>query len=535
MTWIRHGVAAGLASLALLAHATSVAAQAPSPSRVLRVVPQADVAVTDPLYTTAWISTIHGTMVWESLFAWDSKLQPRPQMAREWATSPDGLTWRFILRDGLRFHDGQPVTTADVIPSLRRWMGIDTSAKRVAAVTTAMTALDDKSFEWRLSQPFPGLLDVLAAAPSRFALVARAKDVPEPGKPMTSTVGSGPFRFNADLRVSGARVVYDRNPDYVPREEPPDGLSGGRVVKVDRVEFHVIPDPSTAATALQTGEVDFLERPSFDLLPILRRNGDVRLKLTTELASQAVLRPNSLYPPFNDPRAREALKYLISQEDEVAAGYGDPAYHSACNSFFVCGSPNGITDGMEDAAPDPARARRLLAEAGYRGEVLRMPATRDFPYMGPMAEVTADALRKAGVNVELEWSDWGTVVSRSASQQPPAEGGWHNIRGIDKASVLGMPGVLAWNPGTNIFANTICDRSNLAGWPCDEEAERLRTAYVDAAPPERRAILQRLHRRLAAVNPYRLLGQAAQPVAYRANLEGVLESPVVAYWNIVKR
>ena len=524
-TLSRLGLLAGLAALATTLPAG--AQPAPSPPKVLRVVPQADVVVTDPLYTTAWISTIHGTMVWESLFAWDSKLQAKPQMVRSWSVSPDGLTWRFTLREGLRFHDSSLVTTADVIASLRRWMTIDAMAKKAAAVTVAMTPLDDATFDWTLSQPVPSLVEILAAAPSHFAIIVRAKDIPEPGKPMLSTIGSGPFRFNADLRVSGARVVYDRNPDYVPRSESPDGLAGGRVVKVDRVEFVIQPDQGTAATALQAGEVDFLERPSFDLLPVLRRNRDIRLQVLSGLASQAILRPNALYPPFNDPRARLALSYIINQDDEMAAGYGDPDYYQHCNSFFVCGSPNGTAAGAERFGPDLDRAKQLLAEAGYKGEVLRMMGTRDFAYMGPMAEVTVDALRRAGVNVDMAWSDWGSVVSRSRNQGPPDQGGWYLY-------ITGQPGVLAWDPGTNIFANMACDRSNLAGWPCDEEVERLRTAYADAAAPDRPAILEQLQKRLAVVNPYRLLGQATQPVAYRSSVHGVLDSPVAAYWNISK-
>ena len=513
-----------LVGLACLA-ATSVAAQAPL--KVLRVVPQADVVVTDPLFTTAWISTIHGTMVWESLFAWDSKLQAKPQMAKSWTTSADGLSWRFTLRDGLKFHDGSPVTTADVIASLRRWMTIDAMARKVAAVTTAMNAVDDKTFEWTLSAPVPALLDTLAAAPSHFAIIMRAQDIPEPGKAATSVIGSGPFKFNTALRVSGARVVYDRNTDYVPRDEPPDGLAGGRVVKVDRVEFLIQPDQATAVSALQAGEVDFLERPSFDLLPLLRQNREVKLQVLSELASQAILRPNSLYPPFNDPRARLALSYIIDQEDQMAGGYGDPAYYQKCNSFFVCGSPNGTQAGAEDFGPNLARAKQLLAEAGYKGEPIRMPATRDIAYMGPMAEVAADAMRKAGLNVQMEWSDWATVVSRSANQSAPDAGGW-NIY------ISGEPGVLAWSPSTNIFAYMPCDRTNLSGWPCDAEVESLRTRYAGATAADRPAILTELQRRLAVVNPYRLLGQATQPVAYRSTVKGILQSPVVAYWNITK-
>lgn len=522
MTPFKRTLLAGLAALA------AIPAMAQTPAlKVLRVVPQADVAVTDPLFTTAWISTIHGTMVWESLFAWDSKLQAKPQMAKEWSTSPDGLKWRFTLRDGLKFHDGSAVTTADVIPSLQRWMKIDAMAMKVAAVTTAMTVVDDKTFEWALSKPVPGLIETLAAAPSHFAIVMRVKDIPEPGKPATSVIGSGPFKFNTELRISGARVVYDRNPDYVPRAEPADGLAGGRVVKVDRVEFQVQPDPATATAALQAGEVDFLERPSFDLLPLLRKNKAVKLQVLTGLASQAILRPNALHPPFNDPRARLALSYIVSQDDEMEAGYGDPAFYQRCNSFFVCGSPNGTNAGAEDFGPNLARAKQLLAEAGYKGETIKMLATRDIPYMGPMAEVTAEALRKAGVSVDMIWSDWGSVVSRSANQNAPDAGGW-NIY------VTGEPGALAWNPNTNIFAYMPCDRSNLSGWPCDEEVEKLRATYANAASADRPAILEQLQRRLAVVSPYRLLGQATQPVAYRSTLTGILNSPVVAYWNIQK-
>ena len=521
----------GLAIAGLIGLIPSAAAQtrpAPAPPlKVLRVIPAADVVMTDALFTASWISNIHGTMIWESLFAWDSKLQAKPQMVQEWSTSTDGLTWRFTLRDGLRFHDGQAVTTADVIPSLQRWMSIEPAAKTIAAVTTAMVALDARTFEWTLAHPAPGLIETLAAAPSRFAIIVRAKDIPEQGKPMTSTIGSGPFRFNPDLRISGARVVYDRNPDYVPRSEPPDGLAGGRVVKVDRVEFIVQPDHATAAAALQAGDIDLLERPSYDLLPVLRRQRDIRLQVLSDLSGQAVLRPNALHPPFNDARARLALSYIIDQDDQMAAGYGDAAHYQRCNSFFVCGSPNGTEAGAEDFGPDLPRARQLLAQAGYKGETLRMMGTRDIAYMGPMAEVTADALRKAGLKVELTWSDWASVVTRSTSKAPPSTGGWNIF-------ITGLPGALASSPGTNIFADMSCDQSNMAGWPCDEEVERLRAAHADANPAGRPAILKALQKRLALVNPYRLLGQATQYVAYRADVAGVLSSPVIVYWNISK-
>lgn len=510
---------------ALAAMALPAASQ--TPPKVLRVVPQTDVTMLDPLYSTAWISVISGTMIWETLFAWDSKMQPQPQMVSDWGASPNGLIWRFTLRDGLRFHDGQPVTVRDVLPSLRRWMAIDTIAAKIGAITAEMATVDDRTFEWRLSRPFPNLIAVLAAAPSRFPAIMRAQDIPEPGKPATTTIGSGPFRFNAAERVPGARLVYERNADYVPRSEPPDGLAGGRVVKVDRVEFTIMSDPATAAAALQNGEVDFVEKPALDLVPLLSRNKQIRLERLTDLAGQGLLRPNTLYPPFNDRRAREALAYAIDQGDEMAAGYGDEQNWQRCNSFFVCGTPYGTEAGAEDFHQDLDRARRLMAEAGYKGEKIVFFSTHEIPWIGAMAEVAVDAMRKAGMNVDVTWADWATTVSRSGNQDPPDVGGWN-------AYVTAAPGPLMWNPSTNIGTNMSCDRKNFAGWPCDEESERLRQQFLEADDAARPAVLDKLHRRLAFMQPYRVLGQANAPVAYRAGLYGVLHSPVVTYWNISK-
>lgn len=520
-TLSRSALFAGIA-LVSLAHA-----HAQAPDKVLRVVPQSDITITDPLFGTAWISVIHGTMIWESLFAWDSKMEPKPQMAESWEVSDDGLVWRFTLRDGLRFHDGQPVTVSDVIPSLQRWMSIDATATRLGAITESMTEIDPKTFEWRLSKPFPSLIPVLAAVPSRFPAIMRAQDIPQAGQPATTLIGSGPFRYNVEESIAGARRVYDRNPDYVPRSEPADGLSGGRVVKVDRVEWQIIPDASTAVAALQAGEVDFMERPALDLLPQLMRDDQIVTRKLTDLSGQAMLRPNTLYPPFNDVRAREALAYIVDQSSVLAAGFGDPEHWKTCNSFFICGTPNGIEVGAEDFGQDLDRARKLLDEAGYKGEKIVFHSTHELPQLGNMAEVVVDAMRKVGMDVDLQWGDWATTIARSANRNPPDQGGW-NIY------VTSAPGPLMWSPNTNIGVNMACDQTNFAGWPCDEEAETLRRAFLEVSDEERPQLLEKLHRRLAQTHPYRVLGQYDFPIAYQANIQGVLSSPIVTYWNISK-
>ena len=222
----------GLSRRGLLAGAASLAATVPGlaqtpAKRVLRVVPQADPPTLDPVFGNAWVSLIHGTMVYESLFAPDLQMRPKPQMVASWTISADRLTWRFTLRDGLKFHDGEPVTTADVIASMHRWMGIDAVGGRLAAATAALVPLDAKTLEWRLTRPYPNMLLALGSIPARFAAVMRAGDLKDPSKRIETSIGSGPFRFVPAERVSGARLVYERNVDYVPRAEPPNGLAGG--------------------------------------------------------------------------------------------------------------------------------------------------------------------------------------------------------------------------------------------------------------------------------------------------------------------
>jgi len=511
-----------LRALALLALAAAVPARAET---VLRVAPITDVQLLDPVYGTAWVNVVAGAMIYESLFAPDSKLEPKPEMVQTWSTSPDGLVWTFTLRDGLRFHDGQPVTTADVIPSMQRWMKLTNNA--LLPITTKLEAKDDKIFTWTLSKPFPLMLDLLAAVPSRFPAIMRARDLADPDKPVTSGIGSGPFKWNAALRVGGSRAVFDRNPDYVPRPEPADGLAGGRVVHVDRVEWDVIPDPATVAAALEHGEIDLWERPSIDTVDLLRRDKSITLQKLTPIATQTMFRPNALYPPFNDKRAREALNYIFDQADQMTAGYGDESIWQRCNSFFICGGPYGTEAGAEGFHQDFARARDLLKQAGYNGEKLTFISTHEIPWIGQQAEVAADALKRAGVNVDMVWSDWGSTITRVANQDPPDKGGWNLF-------LVTMTGPVMVLPLTNPGIDMRCDRRNLWGWPCDETVEQLRQAFVYAPEPERQAALLALSRALADASPYRVLGQAEQLLAFRNNVTGVLSSPVVAYWNLQK-
>lgn len=514
---------AGLLLAVVLANSPAVAQ-----TKVLRVVPHADLTQLDPVFASIVITREYGLMIYEELFAWDSKLQPKPQMVERWDTSADGLTWRFTLRDGLKFHDGDPVTTNDVVASLKRWMGRDLVGAKLRAVTASIEPVDAKTFELKLTKPYPNLLFSLGSAIGQIPVIMRAKDLEgDPAKPVTTSIGSGPFRFNREARVSGALTVFDRNPDYLPRSEPADGLSGGRLAKVDRVEWRVIPDAATAAAALQNNEVDIWEQPALDLVPLLSQRPGVQLLRLTDLSNQTMLRPNSLYPPFNNPKARLALAYIINQADVMAAGFGDEQFWRRCNAYYICGGPYGTEAGTEDFGPNIAKAKALLAEAGYHGEKLVFPSTHEIAWIGHMAEVVADEMKQAGMDVDIIWGDWGTTAGRQSNQNAPSAGGWNLF-------VTGASGVTMHHPLTNLGTNMGCDRKNFAGWPCDERAEELRQAFLDASDAEKPKALDALHRYLVQVQPYRVLGQYDQPVALRSNVTGLLKSPVIVYWNIDK-
>ena len=523
------------ASLAAPAVAQTPAAQTPAAqapaaqAKVLHVAPSADLTQLDPVFSSIVITRIYGLMVYEELFAWDAKLNPKPQMVSDFTTSPDQLTWRFTLRDGLKFHDGQPVTTADVIASLKRWMSRDPVGGKVQAVLASLGPIDAKTFEMKLTRPYPALLFSLGSGIGQIPVIMRERDLQgDPNLRINTAIGSGPFRFNQAARISGALSVFDKNTDYVPRAEPPDGLTGARLVKVDRVEWKVQPEAATAAAALANGEIDLIEQPALDLLPQMAKNRAIRIQKMTDLANTTMLRPNALYPPFNNPKARLALAYIVNQDDVMQAAFGDPSNWQRCNSYYVCHGPYGTEAGAENLKPDLAKAKQLLAEAGYHGEKLYFPSTHEIDWMGQMATVVADEMQHAGMNVEIEWADWGTTSGRLSNREKPSEhGGWNLF-------VTGASGPTMHHPLTNLGTNMACDGKNFAGWPCDEAAEKLRAAFLDADEAARPAALDTLHRYLAEVQPYRVLGQYDQPVAMRTNITGMLTSPVMLYWNIDK-
>jgi peptide/nickel transport system substrate-binding protein len=528
-------LAGGVAALALGSTGRS-AAQAPD-RRTLRVVISGDLASIDPVWTTATQTRFHGFMVYDTLFGVDELNRPRPQMVGSYEASRDGLDHAFTLRDGLAFHDGAPVTAADVVASWRRWQTRDASGQMVARFLDRLEADGPRTVRARLKEPFGGLIPALAKASAMplFVMPARIAAATPPTEQIRDATGSGPLRFVPDERVPGARSVYARNPHYVPREEPASGIAGGKRVLVDRLEWVVMPDGNTAAAALQRGEVDLVEAPPLDLIPLLRRSRGVKVEELKPHGTLGTLRLNHLNPPFDNPLARRALHLLVNQRDILDAVLGDAAEGSECGSLMGCGFPDLKTEiGSElvlSRDPMEARIRRAAAmfrEAGYDGRPIVILHPTDQPIQGPASLVLADAMRRAGLNPDLQSMDWAGLVTRRVNKEPGPRG-WHLFFNLGGS-------LLAANPAYHIQMSAACENSWF-GWPCDEEMERLRFAYVRETDPRRaRELLEQIQRRGMEITTYIPYGTFPLPSAYRETLEGIVRVPEThVFWNIAKR
>jgi peptide/nickel transport system substrate-binding protein len=505
-------------------------ARAQGARRVLRVVPQAEPQVFDPHQSGVNATQENAALIYDTLFSWDADMVARPQMVDTWSRSDDGLLYSFKLRPGLKFHDLTTVTSRDVVATLRRLLVRDTQNQLLAGLVVNLQAIDDTTFTLRLKEPFHYVEFLLCGSNGVMGGIMREQDaLTDPFTPVKARIGSGPFRFVEQEYQPGNRLVYERFAEYVPRPEPASGFAGGKRALVDRVEWMIMPDAAIAYAALRQGEVDFLDAPPLDLLSTVANDRNIVIGDVWPIETYAVLRFNSLWPPFDNVKARQAVAHAVSQRDYMSAAYGDPKYWRECYAFWICGSPNGTEVGSESyRQPDLEKARALVRESGYDGRPVVLIGGSDvLPYQR-MSLITADLLKQIGMNVDMQLSDWGSVAARRAKKDPPAQGGWNlfhtSANGAQLASPLTSPSTI-----------TTCDGKNFPGWPCDQAEEDLRMQYIrETNPTTQKTLLETMHRRLWDSLPYVPLGQFRQPFLWRSNIKGVVKANTVVYWNIEK-
>jgi peptide/nickel transport system substrate-binding protein len=525
-------VRCGLFAAAVIVAVSPTTALAQTPATTLRFIPQADLRSIDPIWTTAYVTRNFGYLVYDTLFALDKDLKPQPQMVDKWTVSDDKLTWIFTLRDGLKWHDGTPVRAADCVASIQRWGKRDPFGQKLMDAVAGIKADDDKSFTITLNGPFPLMLNALGKLSSNvpFMMPERLAKT-DPYQQIPEAIGSGPFKFVKAEWEPGHKAVFVKNTDYVPRGEPPSFAAGGKVAKVDRVEWLYIPDTTTAAAALNAGEADWYEQPPADLLPVFAKNPDIAVTTVDPLGNIGVLRFNQIHPPFDNPKMREAVLNLVNQTDYMNAVAGDPKYWKTCAAIFVCGTPFASDAGADELlhGPNLARAKQLIQEAGYKGEKIVLLSATDQPIVQNQALVTNEILTKAGLNIQLDANDWGTLITRRASKEPIDKGGWNLFHTWTSAPDMLSPalnGPLRGNGDKAWF-----------GWPKDPKLEALIDSWFKAPDLAAQKEIAAAIQVEAYTNeiPYVPTGQFVIPTAYRKSLDGIIIAPVAFLWNVEKK
>ncbi len=514
--------AAGAAALARPA----IAAE----TKTLIFVPQTNLTSLDPVWTTATVTRNFALMVYDGLYGRDQAFNPQPQMLAGHVVDNDGLRWTMTLRDGLFWHDGTPVLARDCLASLQRWLKRDPTSVIIEARVAEITAPDDKTLVWRLKKPFPLLPHFLSKMQPQPVMMPERLAATDPHKQITEIVGSGPFRFLKDEFVSGARASFARFDKYNPRQEPPSYNAGGHKVHVDKVEWRVIPDSATAANALTAGEVDWVELPQPDLIPMLKKATGVTTGLLDLYGTFALLRPNHLHGPTNNPGVRRAMAAAIDQRETMTAAMGDdPTTWKAPIGYIVPGSASTTEAGMDNVRVRKStdEIKRMLDKAGYAGETLVFMHPTDQLVYHAVATVAADAFRKIGMTVDEQLVDWGTVVQRRPSKEPPSKGGW----GIFPA---GAPGPEFADP---LLSNPMRSNGPKAwfGWPEDERIENAHAAWIDATSDAERRKIEADYQ-LAAFDSVPVIpcGQYLPHAAWRSNLTGLVKGSAPVFWGVDK-
>jgi peptide/nickel transport system substrate-binding protein len=495
--------------------------------RTLRFVAHADLKVVDPVWTTAYIVRNHGYLVYDTLFGTDEQLRIKPQMVEHFTVSADSMMYTFTLRDGLRWHDGQPVRSEDCVESLKRWGKKDRFGQLLMAHTGKIAPVDQKTFTLELTERFGPVLDALGKPSSTVPFMMPARiAATSPDEPIKEFVGSGPFKFLRDEWHPGSQAVYARNPDYVPRHEVPSGSTGGKPVYLDQVIWRYLPDPDEAALALATGEVDWWEQPPLDFIPKIEQDPALRTFLFDPLGVQGWLRPNHLHPPFNNKKARQALLHMMDQVTYLSWAIGQAKYYRPCYSVFACGGPYATQAGAEPIMKhDLDRARQLVQESGYDGRPVVVIQASDQPYVKGAGPVTRARLESIGFHVDYQAMDWAKVLTVRARKEPPGKGGWNIVHTWWMAADVINPavhfGVSGAGPGAWF------------GWPDVPLLDKLTTDWVRATDQTRRRQLAEEIQKVALGEvTYVPWGEWVPPTAFRKEVQGILKFTAPVFWNV---
>jgi peptide/nickel transport system substrate-binding protein len=390
--------------------ALSPAAFAQTKGGVINVATIGEPPTLDAMASTADLVGIVSQHIFETLYTFDENWNPTPLLAASLPEiSADGKIYTIKLRTGVKFHDGTDMDSADVVASLKRWTQIASRGKQVAPLITSIDAVDASTVRITLNAPHAPLLSLLAFNNAAAIILPSEKQQ----NPMTDPVGTGPYKLKE--RKADQYIQLVRFDGYKSPEGRENGYGGARHQYLDEIRFVPVPDANTRVEGAISGQFDYA-----DSLPV-----EAYDRLKGQKVTEPVLLKPFGWPVFvlntaqgltKNQDMRLAIRAALNVEDMLAAAFGSKDFYALNGSFYPASyswaSDAGVKDGYNIG--DPEKAATLLKQANYDGKPVRILTSRQYEFHYKMAQVAAEYLKAAGINVDLQVVDWATLTQRRA-------------------------------------------------------------------------------------------------------------------------
>ncbi|MBZ3694622.1 ABC transporter substrate-binding protein [Phyllobacterium calauticae] len=390
--------------------ALSPAAFAQTKGGVINVATIGEPPTLDAMASTADLVGIVSQHIFETLYTFDENWNPTPLLAASLPEiSADGKIYTIKLRTGVKFHDGTDMDSADVVASLKRWTQIASRGKQVAPLITSIDAVDASTVRITLNAPHAPLLSLLAFNNAAAIILPSEKQQ----NPMTDPVGTGPYKLKE--RKADQYIQLVRFDGYKSPEGRENGYGGARHQYLDEIRFVPVPDANTRVEGAISGQFDYA-----DSLPV-----EAYDRLKGQKVTEPVLLKPFGWPVFvlntaqgltKSQDMRLAIRAALNVEDMLAAAFGSKDFYALNGSFYPASyswaSDAGVKDGYNIG--DPEKAATLLKQANYDGKPVRILTSRQYEFHYKMAQVAAEYLKAAGINVDLQVVDWATLTQRRA-------------------------------------------------------------------------------------------------------------------------
>jgi peptide/nickel transport system substrate-binding protein len=463
-------------------------------------------------WTTAVITQQITWHIYETLFTYDRDFNPVPMLAESFAVSDGGRLYTISLRKGVRFHNGKEMTSADVVPSLQRWGKMSTSGKAIWKSVEAVEAKDPATVVIHLKEPSGSLVYGLAMPNNSAAIYPKEVIAAAGDGQVKEYIGTGPYRFvehKPDRHIRLARFK-----DYAARPEPANGYGGKRVAYFDEILFIPAPDVASRLAGVETGEYHFVHQVKQDQYDRVKGNPALEPSIPRPYGWVTAV-PNHKQGIMASKKVRQAVQAALDLEPIMAAGMGNKNFYRLDGALFypeqaAWHSQVGVT-GFNQRNKD--KARRLLQEAGYKGEPVRWITTKEYEWMYNTALVASKQLEEAGLKMDLQVLDWATLVQR---------------RNKPELWDLFSTG-FGFTPDPALATALQC---NWPGWWCNEDKERLVADLIrETDPRKRKAMVERIQAIFYEDVGRLKLGDYFTLDIVRKDVRGFRSGPFLFFWN----